>query len=145
MNISHKESSPINIMNSQEEQKDGEGEQQENVVYDLKTDVGQDVNIFSIKDGSQKLSSNLTKPNGEKDEIGPAVAGGADKQQNLIEVPDIKGTPTKEHEEIVKYHDEICEKKRSVHGGGNIEHNQQSHMDKAITILPEEPMQKNRD
>ncbi|KAK4707197.1 hypothetical protein R3W88_033249 [Solanum pinnatisectum] len=103
------------------------------------------MNRFSIEDGSQKLSSSLTKPNGEKDEIGLVVAGGADKQQNLIKVPDIKRTPTKEHEEIVKYHDEICEKKRSVHGGGNIGHDQQSQMDKAITILPEEPMQKNRD
>lgn len=114
-------------------------------MYDLKTDVGQDVNIFSIEDGSQKLSSNLTKPNGEKDEIGPAVAGGADKQQNLIEVPDIKGTPTKEHEEIVKYHDEICEKKRSVHDGGNIKHNKHSQIDKGLTILPEDPMQQIKD
>uniref|UniRef100_M1DHL3 Uncharacterized protein n=1 Tax=Solanum tuberosum TaxID=4113 RepID=M1DHL3_SOLTU len=51
------------------------------------------------------MSSDLTKTDGEKEEVGLEIAGGVDKKQNLIEVSVIKETPAKEQEEIVKYHD----------------------------------------
>lgn len=91
------------------------------------------MNKVTIADGSNMLSSNLTKQDGEKKKIGPAVVG-VDKQQKVIEVPVIKGTSATNHEEIVKHYDEVAEKKISAPNGGNIEHNQQSPMNKALTI-----------
>ncbi|KAG5571323.1 hypothetical protein H5410_061089 [Solanum commersonii] len=71
-------------MNTHEEQKDREGEQQENIAQKLNTDDEQDMNKVTIADRSHMLSSNLTKQDGEKKEIGRAVVG-ADKQQKVIE------------------------------------------------------------
>lgn len=59
------------------------------------------MNKVIIIDGSQMLTSSLTKQDGEKKEIGPIVVG-ADKQQNVIEVPVIKGIYATNNEEIAK-------------------------------------------
>lgn len=59
------------------------------------------MNKVIIIDGSQMLTSSLTKQDGEKKEIGPIVVG-ADKQQNVIEVSVIKGIYATNNEEIAK-------------------------------------------
>ncbi|KAK6784346.1 hypothetical protein RDI58_017801 [Solanum bulbocastanum] len=51
------------------------------------------------------MSSDLTKPDGENEEVGLAITCGADKKQNLIKVSVIKEISAKEQEKIVMNHD----------------------------------------
>lgn len=76
-------------------------ERQENIAPELNINDEQDMNKVIIIDGSQMLTSSLTKQDGEKKEIGPIVVG-ADKQQNVIEVSVIKGIYATNNEEIAK-------------------------------------------